>query len=152
MKLGLTSDGALEVPPGGFPAGWFTGAPTPGELGPAVIAGHVHWVDGPGVFWRLREVRPGDLVSVTRRDGSIARFRVTSSRTFPKSRFPTERVYGDIEHAGLRLITCGGYDEGSESYEANVVVFAELVDVTELARLRRSVIATQPGVSHQGEV
>ena len=131
MGLGLERDGTLEVPPGGFPAGWFEGAPTPGELGPAVIAGHVHWVDGPGVFWRLRELRRGDPVSFTRRDGSTVRFRVTGTRTFDKHRFPTQQVYGDIDHAGLRLITCGGYDDGSESYEENLVVFAELASVRE---------------------
>lgn len=129
MDLGLEEDGSLEVPPGGFPAGWFTGAPTPGELGPAVIAGHVHWTDGPGVFWRLGELRRGDPVSVTRKDGSIAEFRVTGTRTVAKDEFPTQRVYGDIDHAGLRLITCGGYDEGTSLYEENVVVFAELISV-----------------------
>jgi LPXTG-site transpeptidase (sortase) family protein len=131
MELGLEPDGTLEVPPGGFPAGWFTGAPTPGELGPAVIAGHVHWVDGPGVFWRLGELGRGDAVSLARKDGSTVRFRITSAETFAKDAFPTQRVYGDLDHAGLRLITCGGYDEQSRSYEANVVVFAKLISVTD---------------------
>jgi LPXTG-site transpeptidase (sortase) family protein len=127
-------DGSLEVPPAGFPAGWFTGAPTPGELGPAVIAGHVHWIDERGVFWRLEELRRNDVVSVTRRDGSIMRFRVTASKTFSKDHFPTSRVYGDIDHAGLRLITCGGYDARSRSYEENIVVFAELVAAHRISR------------------
>lgn len=129
MDLGLEADGSLEVPPGGFPAGWFTGAPTPGELGPAVIAGHVHWIDGPGVFWHLRKVRPGDSISVARRDGSVAVFGVTGVKTFPKHRFPTQRVYGDLGYAGLRLITCDGFDEESSAYQENLVVFARLVSV-----------------------
>ena len=42
--------------------------------------------------------------------------------------FPTERVYGDIDHAGLRLITCGGeFDRAVRSYRDNVVVYASLV-------------------------
>ncbi|HUX71136.1 MAG TPA: class F sortase, partial [Cellulomonadaceae bacterium] len=49
MALGLNSDGTMQVPPSGFPAGWYTGAPTPGEIGPAIIAGHVDW-NGPAVF------------------------------------------------------------------------------------------------------
>ena len=59
MDLGLTSDGSLEVPPSGFPAGWYTGAPTPGELGPAIIVGHVDWAGKAGVFYRLRSIHPG---------------------------------------------------------------------------------------------
>jgi hypothetical protein len=128
MDLGLQADGTLEVPPTGFPAGWFTGAPTPGELGPAVIAGHVDWGGAPGVFFRLSEVAPGDEISVVRADGSTATFRVQRVEQFPKHAFPTDAVYGDLDHAGLRVITCGGsFDRQASSYEDNTVVFAELV-------------------------
>ena len=58
MQLGLQADGSLQVPPSGFPAGWYTGAPTPGELGPAILAGHVDWGGQPGVFSRLRDLNP----------------------------------------------------------------------------------------------
>jgi len=127
MKLGLRADGSLEVPPDGFPAGWYTGGPTPGELGPAIIAGHID-MKGPGVFFRLREVRPGDRVTVTRADGSKPVFRVTRVAQFPKDRFPTELVFGNIDHAGLRVITCGGsFNSQTGHYEDNIVVFADLV-------------------------
>lgn len=126
MALGLLADGSLEVPPEGFPAGWYTGAPTPGELGPAIIAGHVDWDGAPGVFFALRDLAPGDEVTVDRADGTRALFRVTSVQQFPKDSFPTEAVYADIGHAGLRLITCGGsFDGQAHSYRDNVVVFAE---------------------------
>jgi hypothetical protein len=82
MDLGLRPDGTLEVPPAGFPAGWFTGAPTPGELGPAIIAGHVDWGGQPGVFYRLRDLKVGDEVTVGRKDGSTALFRVTAVERF----------------------------------------------------------------------
>jgi len=128
MDLGLQADGTLEVPPNGFPAGWYTGAPTPGELGPAVIAGHVDWGGQPGVFFDLRELSSGDEIEITRQDGSTARFRVTRVEQFAKDEFPTQMVYGDIDHAGLRLITCGGaFDPQMRSYNDNLVVFAELI-------------------------
>jgi hypothetical protein len=128
MDLGLQDDGTLEVPPDGFPAGWFTGAPTPGELGPAVLAGHVDWGGAPGVFYRLRDLLPDDEVSVVRADGSTAVFRVQRVERFAKDAFPTGAVYGDLDHAGLRLITCGGsFDQAARSYEDNIVVFADLV-------------------------
>jgi len=127
MDLGLNADGTMQVPPSGFPAGWYTGAPTPGELGPAIIAGHVDW-NGPGVFYHLRDLKPGDQVSVTRADGSVAAFRVTQLDQYPKDEFPTDRVYGNISGAGLRLITCGGsWSAQTHHYVDNIVVFAELI-------------------------
>ena len=127
MELGLKPDGTMQVPPSGFPAGWYTGAPTPGELGPAIIVGHVDW-KGPGVFYRLHELKRGDRVSVTRKDGSKPVFRVTRVEEFPKNQFPTKAVYGNIENAGLRLITCSGtFNAQTGHYEDNLVVFADLV-------------------------
>ena len=127
MDLGLRADGTMEVPPHGFPAGWYTGGPTPGELGPAIIAGHVDWT-GPAVFYNLHNLKPDDLVTVIRKDGSVAVFRVTLVEEFPKNKFPTELVYGNIDFAGLRLITCGGvWNPKIGHYEDNIVAFAEFV-------------------------
>src|SRR5690606_4089468 len=69
MALGVIADGSMEVPPGAYPAGWYTGAPTPGELGTALLAGHVDWA-GPAVFHDLAALEPGDLIIVTRDDAS----------------------------------------------------------------------------------
>ena len=127
MELGLQADGTMEVPPGGFPAGWFNGAPTPGEIGPAIIAGHVDWT-GPGVFFNLRDLVPDDRISITRDDGTVAVFVVRQLEQFPKDEFPTDRVYGNLDFAGLRLITCGGsFNRTSGHYEDNIVAFAEFV-------------------------
>ncbi|MBW3658031.1 MAG: class F sortase [Actinobacteria bacterium] len=127
VGLGLQDDGRMEVPRGAFPAGWYTGAPTPGQLGPAILAGHVDYGGAAGVFARLHELRPGDAVEVTRADGVPAVFRVTRVEQHAKDAFPTAAVYGDIDHAGLRLITCGGaFDRRARSYEDNLVVFAAL--------------------------
>ncbi|OIQ81558.1 sortase family protein [mine drainage metagenome] len=127
MPLGLNADGTMQVPPSGFPAGWYTGAPTPGELGPAIIAGHVDW-NGPGVFYELRRVVPGDTISVTRADTRVVVFRVTRVAQYPKVAFPTSLVYGNVDYAGLRLITCGGsWDAQAHHYVDDTVVFAELV-------------------------
>lgn len=131
IDLGLQPDGTMEVPADGTTAGWYTKAPTPGEKGPAVIAAHVDWNGEPGVFYDLDELRPGDEVSVQRRDGSTALFRIDRVEQYPKTDFPTEAVYGDIDHAGLRLITCGGaFDDQARSYEDNIVVYALLVAAT----------------------
>jgi hypothetical protein len=128
MRLGLKADGSLQVPPRGFPAGWYTGSPTPGELGPAVIVGHVDWAGSAGVFYRLHSLRIGDRITVVRANGSTAVFRVSKVAHYSKQAFPTALVYGNIGYAGLRLITCGGsFDRAKHSYVQDVVVFAALV-------------------------
>ncbi|MEC3992188.1 class F sortase [Actinacidiphila sp. DG2A-62] len=131
MPLGLTSDGEVEVPPiaAHAPAGWYDGSPTPGQTGPAVLLGHVTvGAYGDGVFLRLDRVRKGDRVTVTRKDGSTAVFAVDSVETVAKSAFPTQRVYGNVDHPALRLITCGGTRiSGGGGYPDNVIVYASLV-------------------------
>lgn len=126
MKLGLQKDGTLQVPPNAFPAGWYTGSPTPGEIGPAIIAGHVDW-NGPGVFYHLDRVRLGDQIIVNRADGTKATFTVIRIAAFLKSDFPTDAVYGDLTYPGLRLITCSDYDFKLHEYVRDTVVFAKLI-------------------------
>ena len=76
--------------------------------GPAVILGHVDSTAGPAVFFRLRELRPRDIVRVGLADGRILVFRVQRVRRYPKDEFPTEAVYFPTLNRELRLITCGG--------------------------------------------
>ena len=128
VDLGLDANGAMEVPEDGARAGWYSRGPAPGSLGPAVVAGHVDWEQAPAVFFRLGELRPEDRVLVTRADGTTAVFAVTRVATYAKSRFPTRAVFGSTDHAGLRLVTCGGaFDPAAGHYEDNVVAFARLV-------------------------
>ena len=131
QSLGLLADGSLEVPQDYDVAGWYRGGPTPGELGPAVVAGHVDSAaEGPAVFFRLAELRPGAEILVDRADGTTAVFAVDRVAQYPKDAFPTAEVYGDTDHAALRLITCGGsFDRASGSYRDNIVVFARLAAV-----------------------
>ena len=127
VDLGLNSSGTLQVPASTAVAGWFTGSPRPGAVGSAVIAGHVDSYTGPGIFFWLRTLRPGDRVYVGRADGTMAVFTVTSVRMYAKDQFPTAAVYGAVPDAELRLITCGGvFDRALRSYLSNVVVSARL--------------------------
>ncbi len=129
VAVGLQADGSLEVPPVENPgqAAWWSGGPTPGEVGPAVILGHVDGMRKPGVFFRLKELRPGDDVVVARRDGRELHFRVTRTTAVAKNHFPTDEVYGDTAGPELRVITCGGkFDRKAHSYVDNIVVYAAL--------------------------
>jgi Sortase domain len=124
-RLRLDADRSLEAPADYQRAGWFAGGPAPGDQGPAVIVGHVDSYRGPGVFFRVRDLRPGEEVVVTRADGTAVRFVVDAVEQYAKDAFPADRVYGDTPGAELRLITCGGaFDRAARSYRDNVVVFA----------------------------
>jgi Sortase domain len=120
--------GELAAPADPARAGWYAAGVVPGDRGPAVIGGHVDSRSGPGVFFRLRTLRPGDLVDITRSDGRTVRFSVIAVALYPKDRFPTEAVYGPTSGPELRLVTCGGtFDRSARSYDDNVVVDAALV-------------------------
>ncbi|WP_245975731.1 class F sortase [Amycolatopsis palatopharyngis] len=127
IDLGLEPDGALEVPGDAVTAGWFTESPTPGELGPSIIAGHVDYRKVPGVFFRLHELPVGEKVVVHREDGTTVEFTVDRVERYPKAEFPTEEVYGNTDAPELRLITCGGvFDSSSGEYADNVVAYATM--------------------------
>jgi Sortase domain len=127
IRLGVTATGALQVPASTAVAGWYTGSPRPGATGSAVIVGHIDSVNGPGVFFRLRELRPGDLIYVQRGHHAMAVFKVMAVQTMLKTRFPTAAVYDPVPNAQLRLITCGGtFDPATGHYLSNVIVFAVL--------------------------
>ena len=125
IRLGLTRQGTLQVPGSTSVAGWYTGSPRPGEIGSSIIAGHIDSYLGPGVFYRLRELHPGNQIYVRQADGRFAVFRVTAVRQYPKARFPTAAVYGPVPDAELRLITCGGtYDYATHNYLSNIIVYS----------------------------
>jgi LPXTG-site transpeptidase (sortase) family protein len=129
MRLGVKRSGEIQVPPLSRRnlAGWYRHGPVPGELGPAVILGHVNNRQGAAVFARLREIRRGQKIYVTRSDGVVAEFTVDGVEQVSKKTFPTERVYGNTTEAALRLITCGGvYDRKRHGYSDNIIVYATL--------------------------
>ena len=127
QPLGLLPDGSLQAPTDWGVAGWYRGV-VPGALGPAVIIGHVDSYTGQAVFFRLRQLHPGDKVLVRRQDGRSLVFVVDASDRYPKTRFPTAAIYGATATPVLRLITCTGrFDQGTGNYVDNLVVSAHLI-------------------------
>jgi hypothetical protein len=130
LHLGVNADGSIEVPSvatSASKAAWYKYSATPGQIGSAVIEGHVDSHHGPAVFFRLGALRPGDHIDVTLADGIIGIFRVTGVREYAKSKFPARIIYGATDYAALRLITCGGtFDYATGHYRSSTVVFASL--------------------------
>ena len=129
--LGLDEEGKLQVPSGKRynEVAWYDGSPTPGEVGPAVLEGHVTGTGyAPSVFFELGDTRKGDRIEVDRADGSTATFEVTEVKSSPKDDFPRIDVYGATDGPELRVITCGGtFDKDAGRHLDNVIVFAKLV-------------------------
>jgi sortase (surface protein transpeptidase) len=127
QPLARTPDGTLQQPSQWQEAGWYADGIRPGDVGPAVIAGHVDSINGPAIFYRLRELRPGDLVDIRDQDGATLHFIVDSIQAYPKATFPTLTVYGPTALPELRLITCTGqFDWNTRNYLDNLVVTAHL--------------------------
>ena len=126
-RLGRAPDKTVQVPSRWEVAGWYAPGTRPGDPGSAVILGHVDSRSGPAVFYRLRELRRGDLVEVARADGSTVRFTVQRTEQYDKRRFPTDEVYYPTLTPALRLVTCGGeFDATAGHYRSNIIVFATL--------------------------
>jgi LPXTG-site transpeptidase (sortase) family protein len=128
VPLGITAGGEIVVPSSYDQVGWYAYGPTPGEVGPAVVLGHVSSYRGPAVFSRLSELTVGEQIFVTRSDGSTVQFEVVAVETVPIDTFPTAAVYGDTATPTLRLLTCAGaYDRHNSRYSHTTIVYAELV-------------------------
>lgn len=129
VPLGLKTNGELDVPARASDVGWYQYFPIPGEKGPAIMVGHLDSYFGPGVFARLRELKPGDTVTVFNEKNEAVNFAVEKTENVKQDNFPTQKVYGDIDYAGLRLITCSGkFNFFQARYTHNLVVFAKKID------------------------
>lgn len=125
--LSLGADGRLGAPVDYDLAGWYAGGVVPGDVGPAIIAGHVDSPTAPAVFAAIGTLTTGDEIVVTLSDGSSETFAVSGTAQSAKAEFPTASVYSNVPAPELRLITCGGiFDASTGHYLDNLIVFAEL--------------------------
>jgi len=129
VPLGLNADGTIAVPTDVTHVGFYSLGPTPGQIGPAILLGHVDSAaNGPGVFFKLGAAKVGDTIRIDRSDGKAVTFAVYAVREYPKDKFPTTTVYGNTADPQLRLITCGGgFDRASGHYLSNIVAFARQI-------------------------
>jgi sortase (surface protein transpeptidase) len=128
--LGLNADGTVQVPTDVQQPGWYGLGPSPGEIGSAVILGHVDSQAGPAVFFKVPSLVAGDIVDVSLADGVRAQFKVTSTATYLKTHFPDEAVYTSHGYGALQLVTCGGvFDTQTGHYLSNIVVYTSLVAI-----------------------
>ncbi|WIY04369.1 class F sortase [Amycolatopsis mongoliensis] len=129
LAVAVKIDGSISVPSVHQPmqAAWYKLSPVPGDVGPAIVLGHVDGDKKPGIFFKLKDLVPGDEVDIDRSDGKKLKFVVDRVTQVPKDTFPRDAVYGNSDKPELRLITCGGaFDHAEHSYKDNIVVYANL--------------------------
>lgn len=125
--VGLTSDGAMDVPEGPGEVAWFNLGSRPGEEGSAVIAGHYGWKNNiPAVFDDLDKLREGDRVSIEGEKGEIITFIVRETRIYGKDEVAPDVFFSTDGKAHLNLVTCtGDWNEANKTFSERLVVFTD---------------------------
>lgn len=138
-QVGQRSDGAMDTPSLVEDVGWYRLGVAPGEVGRAVIAGHLDLVDGsPAVFWDIGKLEAGDEVIVYVEDGTEYHFRVMRKQRYAYEDAPLEEIFGFSLRSELNLITCAGtWDRKESNYASRLVVYTRLFKtVSPTARLK----------------
>jgi hypothetical protein len=100
----------------------------PGQIGPAVVLGHIDGNKKKGIFHDLGQLAIGDKAVVTLKDGTILTFQAYKILQTAKAQFPTQIVYQPTTVPEIRLATCTGpFVGGSLGYNDNLIVFMSLV-------------------------
>lgn len=127
VALHVQTDSSMSVPQRFTDVGWWSEGPRPGGPGATLIAGHVDSRNGPAIFYRLKDMVTGDLVTVDRADHTSVVFKVVGKASYPRSNFPDDVVYRVRGKPSLHLLTCDALDAATGHHTANLVVFADLV-------------------------
>ena len=125
--VGLTQDGAVDVPKGPANVAWFDLGTIPGENGSSIVSGHSGWKNNiPAVFDNLYKLKKGDKIYTEDSSGIITTFIVRELKTYgPNESAPDVFFVGDGK-AHLNLITCTGFwNTILKSHSKRLVVFTD---------------------------
>lgn len=130
QDVGIGKSGRMAVPTNYSDAGWYRYGPLPGQLGSAVMDGHVDNGFGrAGIFARLHELKGGEEIVVENKKGKRVRFVVEAVEEYATADVPLQRVFAEGGPARLVLITCeGSFDPKTKSYDRRLIVYARLAN------------------------
>ncbi len=125
--VGLTPDGAMDVPKERTDVAWFNLGPRPGERGNAVIAGHYGWKNRKAsIFDNLYKLRKGDKLQIENDKGEAISFVVRESRRYDPNADASAVFRSNDGGVHLNLITCEGvWDKIYKTYSKRLVVFTD---------------------------
>lgn len=125
--VGLDANNNMDVPKNTDNVAWYQLGTKPGEIGNAVIAGHLDSETDVAVFYDLKTLRKGDTILVTDTNGKTHEFVVTEKAVYNDDKFPLEKVFGKTNKKHLNLITCDGeFSETTQTYSHRIVIYTEL--------------------------
>ncbi|WP_326967085.1 class F sortase [Arthrobacter sp. CG_A4] len=126
VDVGVSPDGAMEIPEPFNEAGWYRFGPAPGAAaGTAVVAAHVDTTSDSAPFSQLKSISPGTLVTVRREGAAALNFRVTGVELMAKDAFEGASIFRREGLPQLKLVTCGGrWLDEQQNYGDNVIVTA----------------------------
>jgi sortase A len=127
-NIGITQGGAMDVPGSIMDGGWYKYGSVPGNIGSAVIDGHIDGKNGEaGVFALLHLLGKGDNIYIVDNKGKSIFFIVSKTRMF-NLKEDTSGIFNQTDGRHLNLITCSGtWDNSQQFYTKRLVVFADIL-------------------------
>lgn len=123
VRVGAAEDGIRVPQP--TDVGWYRQGPRPGEVGRAIVIGHLDSAEGPAAFTGLPSTEIGSRIEIVDRGGETHAYEASKVIDVAKSEFPADRIYESRGTAELVLITCGGEFDPETGYEDNLIVVAK---------------------------
>ncbi len=132
LRLGVTDNNELKTPASIYDSGWYDGSSKPGEAGAVLIDGHINGATKPGVFFGLKKLVPGDMITIERGDGKKLDYKVVKSQSYQKDEVDMSSALTPIVPGtkGLNIITCDGKPIPGKAftYDRRLIVYAEQVN------------------------
>lgn len=128
QDVGVNGAGNMSAPSNFTDVAWYKNGTRPGQIGSAVMAGHVdNGLSLAGVFKHLSDISPGDDIYVVTEKGTRIHFVVLSVDAFDYKNAPVDQIFNQHDKAYLKLLTCtGDWVPGDRTYDHRLVVTAVL--------------------------
>lgn len=123
-----TKDGAIGTPTNIYDTSWYVHSAKPGQPGATFIDGHVSSWASPGVFYKLKDLRPGDEIQIEKGDGTWVTYRVAKKVFYAYNDVNMKQTLAPInpDKSGLTLMTCAGdVMPHTNTFSQRIAVFAE---------------------------
>jgi LPXTG-site transpeptidase (sortase) family protein len=125
---GVDSHNVMQTPDHPFDVAWYPFTARPGSGSNAVFAGHKDYTGvGPAIFWRLSDLRTGDVVDVVSGAQTEVRYRVSQIWDYPLASIPMQSVLESSTRDEITLMTCAGAFTRAGGYDHRLVVRATRV-------------------------
>jgi Sortase (surface protein transpeptidase) len=122
----VLDNGQMGVPKSSEKVGYLMNGVLPGAIGNAVMDGHYDSYKGPAVFFRLKQLNPGDVVIVKNERGNPMEFVVQAVKAYKTSAAPVTAIFGPSIEPRLNLITCAGkYSRSKREHQERLVVYTK---------------------------